>query len=474
MRQAGRAALWGTLIVVAAACLPAPRVLDADTGAKTDAAGKADAGKSDSAATDATPPPVDTTHTMEPDTTATDSAASDSTTPADVVALASGCTADSDCAILPAPACQKVVCAADTGLCVLSADDDGKPCLLDSCTVDATCSGGTCGGTPRNCDDANSCTQDGCAPSPGDGNGCVHLELTGILGLCSDDDACSTLDACVAGACKGKPVVCDDQDPCTVDSCNAKSGACQHLPSPANASIACEVDLKTFPGSGPGKCFGNVCKQANGKAPCDDGNPCTKDLTPAPGYGIGGCKHLPLAGALCTGSNPCDQGVCALLDGKSACKVTLAYVDTPCQVTVSDGSCAMKDRPVGSPCPNPADLCHTAQCTTTASGLQCKATKSNVVCNDGNACTSDFCVNASGCQTAPNEAASCDDGNACTVGKDACQEGVCVGTPADCSDGNPCTDDSCDPLSGCSHTASQNGQPCGAGKACQSGACVGS
>ena len=150
-----------------------------------------------------------------------------------------------------------------------------------------------------------------------------------MLGLCTDGDACTTLDQCVDGACKGVALECADQDPCTVDSCNPKSGACQHLPSAPDAVIPCAVDLKLFPGSGPGQCMGNVCKQADGKLPCDDGNPCTKDVVPAPGYGPAGCKNLPLFGNPCTGANGCDQGVCAIVGGKLGCKITQPYVDTP-------------------------------------------------------------------------------------------------------------------------------------------------
>ncbi|GIV33789.1 MAG: hypothetical protein KatS3mg031_1324 [Chitinophagales bacterium] len=44
----------------------------------------------------------------------------------------------------------------------------------------------------------------------------------------------------------------------------------------------------------------------------------------------------------------------------------------------------------------------------------------------------------------------CDDGNVCTM--DSCMNGICVFTPIICDDGDSCTTDSCDPLIGCVYT----------------------
>jgi hypothetical protein len=71
-------------------------------------------------------------------------------------------------------------------------------------------------------------------------------------------------------------------------------------------------------------------------------------------------------------------------------------------------------------------------------------------CNDGNLCTDDSCDPIAGC-THTNNTAPCSDGDACTNG-DACVDGTCHGgSPLDCDDGNPCTVDSCDPSGGCIH-----------------------
>ena len=72
----------------------------------------------------------------------------------------------------------------------------------------------------------------------------------------------------------------------------------------------------------------------------------------------------------------------------------------------------------------------------------------NEDCDDGNACTDDFCDPLEGCVYEDNTL-PCDDGNACTE-EDFCSEGEChAGQIVNCNDDNFCTDDSCDSQSGC-------------------------
>ncbi|MCX4247596.1 MYXO-CTERM sorting domain-containing protein [Paraliomyxa miuraensis] len=70
-----------------------------------------------------------------------------------------------------------------------------------------------------------------------------------------------------------------------------------------------------------------------------------------------------------------------------------------------------------------------------------------VSCDDGNACTLDYCDFGVGCAqldlTDP-----CDDGDPCTE-MDACSGGACMGMPTNCADDDVCTADSCDPVMGC-------------------------
>ena len=73
----------------------------------------------------------------------------------------------------------------------------------------------------------------------------------------------------------------------------------------------------------------------------------------------------------------------------------------------------------------------------------CNGGTDDGLCDDGNICTTDSCVDGTeSCVNAQNSAA-CDDGNACT-GADTCKNAGCVGQTLDCDDKNLCTTDSCD------------------------------
>ncbi len=68
---------------------------------------------------------------------------------------------------------------------------------------------------------------------------------------------------------------------------------------------------------------------------------------------------------------------------------------------------------------------------------------------------------------------ACDDGDACTTGDVCYATGACVGASLSCDDGNACTSDVCDSKVGCSHGKLADGSKCGAGGGlCQSGTCV--
>jgi hypothetical protein len=69
----------------------------------------------------------------------------------------------------------------------------------NACTTNDTCSGGACvGGAPPNCDDGNVCTTDGCNTQ----TGCVHTNNTNP---CDDQDSCTVNDTCSGGVCTGTP-----------------------------------------------------------------------------------------------------------------------------------------------------------------------------------------------------------------------------------------------------------------------------
>ena len=196
---------------------------------------------------------------------------------------------------------------------------------IDTIVVGDTCPATCTGGAALDCNDNNPCTDDSCDPA----TGCVHTDNTSP---CNDGNACTTNDTCGGGSCHGgAPPVCDDGNVCTTDTCDPATG----------------------------------CVFTNNTNPCNDGNACTTNDT-------------------------CGGGTCN-----------------------------------GGPPP---------------------------VCDDGNVCTTDTCAPATGC-VFTNNTVPCSDGNACTTG-DTCGGGVCnPGGPTNCDDGQCCTIDSCDPATGCVHTA---------------------
>lgn len=107
---------------------------------------------------------------------------------------------------------------------------------------------------------------------------------------------------------------------------------------------------------------------------------------------------------------------------------------------------------------------------------QCTSTPASVDCDDGNPCTADMCDPQGGCQNAPLPGQACDDGVACT-GADTCDtSGTCTGAPIsgcctvnlDCDDGNACTTNTCNPNT---HRCEAVATVCAAPDACTTSEC---
>lgn len=99
-------------------------------------------------------------------------------------------------------------------------------------------------------------------------------------------------------------------------------------------------------------------------------------------------------------------------------------------------------------CVTVADCNDFADCTVeTCSSNVCESAP--VVCDDGDLCTVDQCIEfAGGCVFTP---VSCNDGDLCTT--DVCDPALgCLADPVDCDDEDPCTADGCDSVLGCFHT----------------------
>ena len=138
------------------------------------------------------------------------------------------CKVNGDCG--DANPCTVATCQA--GTCVVVALD-ATPCDdANACTSGDGCATGVClPSAATSCDDGNACTADACAPATGL---CAHIALEG--GGCDDGNLCTLADSCAAAACKGgPPATCDDANPCTDDGCAPATGQCVHAPSPPKA-----------------------------------------------------------------------------------------------------------------------------------------------------------------------------------------------------------------------------------------------
>jgi hypothetical protein len=321
----------------------------------------------------------------------------------------------------------------------------------DACTATDACDGGECvGGKAPNCDDANLCTDDGCKPE----SGCFNTNNTDG---CDDGDECTSADTCSNGKCvSGKTLDCNDKNPCTVDSCDAKTGCVNANNSePCDDGDACTTadscsDSQCVGGKAPDcndddLCTDDSCNSSSGcanvynTAACNDGNACTTVDACASGKCIGSTPPN------CNDNNPCTHDTC---DAKTGCKSI-------------NNTAACND---GDECTT-ADTCAAGKC------IGGKAPN----CDDANLCTNDTCEAVTGCVNA-NNTAVCDDDDACTT-VDICGNGKCVGdSPPKCNDSNPCTDDSCDSDSGCVNTNNaavcSDGQGCTANDVCSGGSCT--
>ena len=176
------------------------------------------------------------------------------------------------------------------------------------------------------------------------------------------------------------------------------------------AFIAC-VDFGDSDEQGCGleesKCIGVVCD--------DDGNECTRDCNPAtgacdytpvydgrecdfdglPGVCIFGvCEEDPCAGVVCDDGDECTQDVCDFRTGQ--CDYTVMYDGADCDF---DGL---------------AGVCISGVCKQ-------KYLCEGVDCDDGDECTQDVCIDATGtCDYAPAA-----DGTECSGGLGLCADGIC-------------------------------------------------
>ncbi len=302
---------------------------------------------------------------------------------------------------------------------------DPKPEVCDG--SDNDCDGQTDEGT---CGDSNPCTDDKCGGAVGCSNPNNTLECD------ADGSVCTAIDKCADGKCiPGAAPDCDDKNPCTKDTCDAKLG-CQHSP---DDGASCNADDN--PCTQGDACKASKCEAGAPKA-CANDDPC---LVGKCGIADGICKYTFQEASPCNDGNPCtDQETCqtdtckgkaATCDDANACTSDSCDPKTGCAHAGVSGGCDD-----GNKCTD-KDACADSKCV----GIALDVTGT---CDDKNPCTQEGCDPLKGCTATPSTGGTCDDGNPCTEG-DTCKDGKCASdvnncacqADADCvaqEDGNAC------------------------------------
>jgi hypothetical protein len=188
---------------------------------------------------------------------------------------------------------------------------------------------------------------------------------------------------------------------------------------------------------------------------CNDNNVCTDDTCDS---ATGNCLHANVNdGTPCTSDGlVCTTDTCLITNGTSTC------THTPIVCPPPGGTCA---EPTGCPCPpvncNNNNACDVAVWNT--STCVCDHTLKD--CNDSDICTVDTCDPATGCVHTATVPPQCNDNNACTT--DGCTANACTNTTITCNDNNPCTTDTCNTATGCVFTPKN----CNDNDACTTDSC---
>lgn len=234
-------------------------------------------------------------------------------------------------------------------------------------------------------------------------------------------DKCAGQERCLGGLCVWQQAVtcAGGEGTCVSKACDPATGTC--LATPQADGAYCDDANACTTGD---QCKAGQCVPGTTQV-CDDGNACTNDSCDK----TLGCQYQAKAeGTPCASTNKC-------------------YQDAKCDVYGSCAQGAQKD------------------------------------CDDGNACTQDWCDESSGCVNQIVANGGCDDGDACTI-NDTCSTGTCKGTPAAdgdlCEDGNPCTGGTVCQGGACGggmpvgdQGACDDGDPCTEGTICGEGVCGG-
>ncbi len=280
---------------------------------------------------------------------------------------------------------------------------NSAPCEpLSACEINGVCSNGVCVGQVRDCEDGNLCTLDSCDQV----TGCKHVPTSGI---CDDHNACTINENCSTGQClppSGPSGVrsCDDMNECTVDNCDVQIG-CIQTPQPGECQDPNPCSLTGTGFCQAGECISNL-------RDCDDNQPCTLDTCD----GSGNCIHPPAVGQCddknaCTQSETCISGECTNgstvdCDDTNVCTLDECNDAWGCVYTPVAGNCndvdvcTINDHCAGGECVGTARACEDYNyCTDNGcnSSSGCFFTPNSLPCDDFNVCTFDDICGAGAC-----------------------------------------------------------------------------
>lgn len=234
-----------------------------------------------------------------------------------------------------------------------TAVNDGAECDDgEFCTTDDLCAAGMCNGQPMDCG-STTCRTAWCSEEL---DKCAFSNVEDGLG-CTDNNACTLADACLAGECVGEPKDCSlpkDANPCLAGWCDSESipvaGECVELPVEDGTScddqLYCTVDDFCANGICVGDqrscpaadCMEAACSEETDQCisqpdpalagvACDDGNECTKSTVCLPG------------GVCGDGASTTSEDCVSLLGIESPCLTALCIAGAGCQAALkSDGT----------------------------------------------------------------------------------------------------------------------------------------
>jgi hypothetical protein len=309
---------------------------------------------------------------------------------------------------------------------------------------------------------------------------------------CSDDNPCNGFENCVNTQCQlGTPIECDDGLFCTIDSCNAVNGSCEHSANRCADDDSCTLDTCN---ESSDLCMHTPLTPIQFCNSASITIPTSGQATPYPSTIT--VSGLPAAATLCSvqlsgiaHTNPTDIDI--LLSGPAGASpsaiimsdvggqadvigVNLVLTDVATSILTNGPLVSGTYRPTNvdtgpdvfpAPAPTPSGQTKLDQWFGLNANGVWKLWVDDDASFNGGRIANGWCLNIAPLTCGMNS--DCDDNNVCN-GAETCIDYECqAGMTVNCEDGNVCTDDSCNATSGCVHAF--NTIPCDDGNACTTG-----